>query len=146
MIYEKQIISQKLSYKLSLLAFCILIVSSCFLVSLQNESIFSHKSIYLKTAQKNTSSKLKNNIPCILKNTPNKPPKNNSGLDISLFEIENEDDFSCSKKSFKPDYQTTFFSLNNFLGNNTRRNVFCIIFPSIFLKLHLYISYQVFRI
>jgi len=146
MIYKRKNILQKLRYKLPLLVFFILLVSQFIFVPLKNDSIFSLKSINFKAAEKNTTGKLKNNTPFLLKNTPNKPLTNNSGIDISLFEIENEDDFSCSKKSFKLDHQTTIFSLINFVGNNSNRNVFGIVYPSIFSKLHLYISYQVFRI
>ena len=123
------------------------------LTVLSSANLFSahakFESSYLKNnvVEKCNIGKIQDNESFLFNYTSVKPKKDNHSINLSFFEMEEEDEFPYSKKGFKLYQQNTSISFNHFVEyNNTSRRFSTFSHPHSFSKFPLYIAYQVYRI
>ncbi len=136
-------ISQTIRFKIFI--FLLSIISGANLFSAHAK--FDHIYLNNNIVERNNIDSIKDNDSFLYNDKIVKPEKDNHTINLSLFEIEEEDNFSYSRKGFKSYQQTTSICFHRFIEhNNINQNFTSFSHPHSFSKSPLYISYQVYRI
>lgn len=107
------------------------------------------ESSYLKNnaIERGNIGKIQDNESFLFNYTLVKAKKDNHSINLSFFEMEEDDDFSYSKKGFKLYQQITSISFNRFVEyKNTSRRISSFSRSHSLTKYPLYITYQMHRI
>ena len=142
----KKYISPLVRFKLLILVLTVLSGSNLLFGHTINGNKVFNKINYI-AVKKSSTSQLRDNEPFLSKYSPVKDKNNNHTINLSPFEIEEEDCFSGSKKSIKSYHKTTPATFVHYFGCSHVNQEFAFFsHPYSFIKLPRYITYQVYRI